>query len=218
MGVTRDQLLDHAAELFAERGFKKVTVREISERAGANVAAVNYHFGDKLGLYREIVERAVAVMEETTAVAMAAGRDATPEEQLRVFVRVFVERLLAPRAGSHIQRIMMREMEDPTEMLAVIARRVMQPRMEYLCATVGRLLGRRPSDRVVRNSAVSIHAQCLMSKTSPALAKLQTTFDYGPADAAALAGHITEFSLLALAGLRRRPRPTRARRRPRARG
>jgi TetR/AcrR family transcriptional regulator, regulator of cefoperazone and chloramphenicol sensitivity len=216
--VTRDHLLDHAAELFAERGFKKVTVREISERAGANVAAVNYHFGDKLGLYREIVERAIPVMEETTKLAVAAGKDAPPDEQLRLFVRVFVERLLAPRAGSHIQRIMMREMEDPTEMLDVIARRVMQPRMEYLCAIVGRLLGRRPGDRIVRNSAVSIHAQCLMCKTSPALSKLRTSYDYGPADAAALAGHIADFSLLAIAGIRRRHRPTAARRRPTARG
>jgi AcrR family transcriptional regulator len=213
--MTRDQLLDHAAELFAERGFKKVTVREISESSGANIAAVNYHFGDKFGLYREIVERAIAVMEETTTVAMAAGRNAAPEEQLRVFIHVFVERLLAPKAGSYIQRIMMREMEDPTPMLEAVARRVMQPRMAYLCAIVGRLLGRRASDPLVRNSAVSIHAQCLMCKTTPALAMLQTTFNYGPADAAELAEHITQFSLAAIAGL---SRPTRPRRRQRARG
>lgn len=216
--MTRTQLLDHAAQLFAERGFKKVTVREISVVAGANVAAVNYHFGDKLGLYREVVERAMAEMTATTQAAMAAGDDATAEEQLRVFVQVFVHRLLTPRPGNQIHRIMMRELEDPTPMLAVIARRVMRPRMQYLCGVVGRLLGRRPTDRLVRNCAASVHGQCLISKTSPALSQLGMGFDYGPADAAALADHITEFSLQAMAAYRRPSRPTAPRRRPTARG
>ena len=43
--ATRKRILDHAAALFAERGFEKVTIREICRGAGANVAAVNYHFG-----------------------------------------------------------------------------------------------------------------------------------------------------------------------------
>ena len=57
---TRERLVTAASELFAENGFRKVTVRDICTAAGANVAAVNYHFGDKLGLYREVLERAIA--------------------------------------------------------------------------------------------------------------------------------------------------------------
>ncbi len=53
---TRQRLLTAAERLFADRGFKKVTVREICLAARANVAAVNYHFGDKLGLYREVLQ------------------------------------------------------------------------------------------------------------------------------------------------------------------
>ena len=47
---TRERLVEVSARLFAERGFSKVTVREICQRAHANVAAVNYHFGGKDGL------------------------------------------------------------------------------------------------------------------------------------------------------------------------
>ena len=64
---TRQRLLHVAERLFAERGFRYVTVREICRAAGANVAAVNYHFGDKLGLYREIVQSAVERMRATSA-------------------------------------------------------------------------------------------------------------------------------------------------------
>ena len=47
---TRQRLIDAAATLFADRGFQNVTVREICKASTANVAAVNYHFGDKAGL------------------------------------------------------------------------------------------------------------------------------------------------------------------------
>ena len=64
---TRERLLAAGQRLFADRGFKKVTVREICREAGANVAAVNYHFGDKLGLYREVLQQAIDAMRATTS-------------------------------------------------------------------------------------------------------------------------------------------------------
>ncbi|MEP7384360.1 MAG: TetR family transcriptional regulator, partial [Gemmatimonadota bacterium] len=61
--ATRERLLQRATALFAERGFEKVTVRDIVAAAGANVAAVNYHFAGKLGLYTEVIHRAIALMQ-----------------------------------------------------------------------------------------------------------------------------------------------------------
>ena len=70
---TRQRLLTVAERLFADRGFKKVTVREICRAARANVAAVNYHFGDKLGLYREVLQAAIDGMRGTNDAAREAG-------------------------------------------------------------------------------------------------------------------------------------------------
>ena len=70
---TRERLLKAAAQLFADRGFKKVTVRDICRAARANVAAVNYHFGDKSGLYREVLQLAIETMRATNDAARAAG-------------------------------------------------------------------------------------------------------------------------------------------------
>ena len=68
---TRDRLLKSAAQLFADRGFKKVTVRDICRAARANVASVNYHFSDKTGLYREVLQLAIDTMRATTDAARA---------------------------------------------------------------------------------------------------------------------------------------------------
>ena len=80
---TRERLLDAAETLFADRGFKNVTVREICLAARANVAAINYHFGDKLGLYREVLQSAIDAMRASSDAARQAGEGQGPAEQLR---------------------------------------------------------------------------------------------------------------------------------------
>ena len=112
--VTRDRVVSVAARLFASRGFKKVTVREICRTAGVNVAAVNYHFGNKLGLYRGILEKAVEAMRETNEAARQAGEGRPPDEKLRAFVHVYVQRTVASRRHSWIQPLMSREIVDRT--------------------------------------------------------------------------------------------------------
>lgn len=54
---TRQNLLDSAETLFSQQGISATPLRQITEQAGANLAAVNYHFGSKLGLAREVLRR-----------------------------------------------------------------------------------------------------------------------------------------------------------------
>ena len=53
--TTKARLLEAAGEEFAEKGYEAARIRTICDRAGANLAAVNYHFGDKEQLYVEAV-------------------------------------------------------------------------------------------------------------------------------------------------------------------
>jgi len=122
-GETRDRLLLAGERLFADRGFKKVTVREICRTARANVAAVNYHFGDKMGLYTEVVERCLAVLEETTTKAIAAGQGADPETQLRAFVRLVSD----AGTGSAIAGLIGQAQTDP-ELSAAFSEHYSAPR------------------------------------------------------------------------------------------
>lgn len=55
-GSTKQRIIDVAARLFAERGFENVSLRDITQAAGANIAAVNYHFGSKVGLLAQVFD------------------------------------------------------------------------------------------------------------------------------------------------------------------
>ena len=164
---TRQRILEAAAHLFAERGFKKVTIRDICRSAHANVAAVNYHFGDKFGLYREVLEMAIRVMQETNEAGWLAGGDGSPEEKLRAFIRVFLKRLTCRGTDTWLHRLMARELSDPTPALDAIVSSAVRPRFDYLCALVGELLRRRPTDERVRDCAASIQAHSAPTPPPP---------------------------------------------------
>ncbi len=200
--LTKDRVLAEAARLFAERGFNKVTVREICAAAKANVASVNYHFGDKVGLYTEIVERGLGELDDEPRRSFdVAGGDA--EARLGDFVTEMLQQLLAPGQNSHVQQLLMHEMSDPTPMLDVIARRVMRPRLSYLCKVVGALMNRPPADRAVVSAAASVQAQCLMIRMLPSMTRLNAASPE-PHNAADLADHITRFSLAGIRELSQR--------------
>jgi len=191
---TRQRLIDSAATLFADRGFQNVTVREICKASNANVAAVNYHFGDKAGLYRAVVTLAIAVMQETNELSQRAGDGLSPEDQIRGFVRVFVRRLTGEGPNNWIHRLMAREMEHPTEALEQVMTQVVKPRLEYLSAVAATVMGLPASDPRVKRSIASLQMQCLMA-ARPIPSSLEKTFGPAMRDFEAAVNHIAEFSL-----------------------
>lgn len=91
---TRDSLLDAAEGLFGKSGFGGASVRAITDAAGANVAAVNYHFGSKLGLIKAVLERRVGPLnaERLRRLELCEARnDSTLEEVIGAFVEPALE-------------------------------------------------------------------------------------------------------------------------------
>src|SRR3954471_10853212 len=152
---TRARLLAAATRLFASRGFKKVTVREICREARANVAAVNYHFGDKLGLYREVMQSAIDGMRGTNDAAREAGAGQPPEEQLRRYIAIFVHRVLTP-GNDTIHKLVQREMNDPTPALDALVEQGVRPRIEYLSGLIAAIIGCDASDQRVLRCVASV--------------------------------------------------------------
>ncbi|HEX4348719.1 MAG TPA: CerR family C-terminal domain-containing protein [Vicinamibacterales bacterium] len=190
---THARLLNAAAELFAARGFKDVTVREICAHAGANVAAVNYHFGDKLGLYQEVVSKAIDTMRAATDAAREAGTRLPADEKLRAYIRVFLRRVITDGPDSWIYRMMAREIADPSPALDRIAQQVIAPRADYIASIVSEMTGRPAEDALVRRCAMSVQAQCHAAMPHPLTKRALLLPPDNTIDD--LANHIAEFSL-----------------------
>ena len=195
---TRLRLLSAAAALFAERGFAKVTVRDICLKARANVAAVNYHFDGKLGLYHEVLQVAIRTMRETTEAAREAGQGRSPDQQLAAYVRVFLQRVVGVGHDAWIHQLMMRELSDPTPALDMVIEQVIRPRMTYLCGIMAALLDCPVDAEPVARCAMSVHAQC-MAMINPFAGRLSHAFERTPQALDAMADHIARFSI---AGIR----------------
>ena len=207
---TRQRLLNVAAELFAEQGFNHVTVRQICQVAGANVAAVNYHFRDKLGLYKEVVQMAADAMHRGKVEVIEAGEGLAPEDRLRTYIRLTLHRLLGPEEESWMEKLIARELMDPTPALDLIVEKGIKPTSQRMGAMVAELLRTSLDDARVWQCFLSIQAQCLFYKSGkPITVRMSPPgFKYTPEIIDGLAHHIAEFSLAGIRAIAaQRPQP-----------
>lgn len=199
---TRQRLLEAAGQVFAETGFRTATVREIVRRAGAaNIAAVNYHFGDKEGLYAAVLEHFAHAAVAKHPAHGGLSPDATPAEQLHAFVRALLLRVFDRGHQAVHGRLMAREMIEPTRALDRIVEQVIRPMYGRLCAILKLLAGPRVSVVEIERSAKSVVGQCLFYKhCGPVIERLEGRLP-DLKDVDALAAHIVAFSLRGIRGL-----------------
>jgi len=201
--ATRQQILEAAGEVFAEAGFRNATVREICTRAKVNIAAVNYHFGDKEKLYAEVLRYSQQKCLEKYPPFLDVSPTAPPEERLRAYILSFLLRIFDKGPSAWQGKLMSREMVDPTAALDSIIAEKFRPMAEQLRDIVAEILQRPPGDEAVRLCGFSIVSQCVFyHHCRPVLVRLYP--DQPPMDtvgAAHLADHITGFTLAALKNL-----------------
>lgn len=196
---TRAKLLEAGGELFAEVGFEAATVREICRLANANVAAINYHFGDKLGLYTEVILSRARFAEN------AARQDVhgPPEEQLRVFVHRYVTGLLGAGSPAWLTKLVAAETSRPSPVLKRVVKEIIRPTEARLRSIIAAITGLSDQDDKVRMCAHSIIGQCLHYKHAEhVLGFLWPDLWNAPGRLEKIADHIAQFSLSALQEIR----------------
>ncbi len=109
----RARILEAAGEVFAEKGYQEATVREICEKAGVNVAAVNYYFGGKEPLYIQALELAHDCHDEHESLPEWPA-DTPTATKLRHFIRLVFNHMLLPKDEPWQVRLMTREIISPT--------------------------------------------------------------------------------------------------------
>ena len=193
------QILDAAGEVFSEKGFKQTTVREVCAKAGVNLAAINYHFGDKERLYIEAVKEARNVLER--AVPLPDDVDhSDPETALRSFIYTLAGRMLNPNVESWRHGLLVREFMNPSRACEEMMQESIVPFMDGLLSIIRQLVPADVPEHTIRQLGFSIISQCayyrlqdrVVSMLTPA-EELQTHFT-----PEVLAEHITRFSLAAI--------------------
>jgi AcrR family transcriptional regulator len=112
--ITRQALLDNATDVFAGSGFEGASVREITQRASVNQAAINYHFGGKESLYREVLRLAVAALSDASLLDENTIDSVSRDEAVRLFIRQQVTPLLKHGQIGRYLRIFAWETLAPT--------------------------------------------------------------------------------------------------------
>jgi TetR/AcrR family transcriptional regulator, regulator of cefoperazone and chloramphenicol sensitivity len=200
---TREKILNAAGEVFGEQGFEGATIRGITERAGVNVAAVNYHFRDKAELYTRVVLDACSARAAWRDV-MAEASDSA-EDRLRSLIYRFLDYLLDPSRAPWKRRLMAREMANPTNALDELVEKNIRPfRNEFLIPTLRELTGDQLSRRQLSLISISVMGQChYFLQGQPIIERLNPDFKFGKAEIAEIAEHIARFSLAGIAELGR---------------
>jgi TetR/AcrR family transcriptional regulator, regulator of cefoperazone and chloramphenicol sensitivity len=201
--VTRTRLLEAAGPIFAAQGFHKAKIRDICARAGANVAAVNYHFGDKLGLYTEVLRYSVSaalIDPDLTA-------NAPPEVKLRGFVRMILDSVFKATRPAWYMKLVLQEMSNPTPAIDELVRQFIRPRYRILCELIGQMIGQPPKARITQLCAHSVVGQARHYLIATVvIEKVWPQFRYTPKELEELTDHITAFSLAGIEAAGARPK------------
>jgi len=203
--TVQKNLLIAAAEIFADKGFRHATIAEICTRAGANIAAVNYHFGNKENLYKKSWRYAFLESLKDYPLDGGVGKDSPPEDQLFGHVKSLLMRV-ADENNKEFWFIQ-REISNPTGLLEEVVEEVIKPLKEIMSIIVREILGPHATETEVLFCEISIMSQCLdpMIAGQRKMKELETAKGRSSKmiDIEAYAAHVTKFCLAGMRDLRR---------------
>ena len=203
---TRGRVLESACVVFAEQGFHDATVQEICDRAGANIAAVNYYFRDKESLYGEAWRYASDVAREKHGAPSEVSDDIPPDEQLYRIVLSRLRCIFDDGLAGCFPKLLTRELLKPSPALEQIVLQVLRPHLRRIGDVVADLLGPGATERQIHDCTMSIIAQFAHTNFArpvrEVMHRLHQTREpgHGRPTPEEIARHMTDFSL---AGIRR---------------
>ena len=201
--VTREKLIEAAGPIFAAKGLRGATIREITQSAGANIAAVNYHFRDKFELYTQVLRRA----HEGIVTAMSRPLTAdTPEGRVRQLLSAMFHAALDPQRPRWQTRLIGRELLQPSPAMDLMDE-LMRPMAQRLRETIREI---RPdlTGQQLTLAVSNVVAPCIFHTYHAHIMHRMFPGEPDP-ELAVLAEQVVDYALAALRGLHATPaRPT----------
>jgi len=200
---TRARVLKSACKQFSIKGLHETTVKAICREAKANVAAVNYYFGRKEDLYREVWRFSHDLMLEGHP--LPDTDESSPEGWIRALIRSRVEAVHDDGPTGWFPRIVLKEMAEPRAMAQELRTTFLKPHLDRLLATVGTYLGEGATELQTRVCALSVHSQYVLmnierGKGKPILGELKISRP----EVEAIITQLQDFALAGMAAVKER--------------
>lgn len=150
MNQTQVKLIEAAEQAFARHGFHGASIRDITARAGANIASVNYHFGSKESLFIEMIRYRLQPLNTLrmemleAAVAKAGKRPLKVKRIIDILVRPLVETIVDGTHSQDFMRAMGRGMSEESEFMQQIYKDVLAQVVERFRKEMVRTLSDLP--------------------------------------------------------------------------
>lgn len=125
---TRAKLIEAAGQLIAEYGYAKVTSKSICEKAGVNLAAVNYHFGSRNGLYLAVLQSVHEYLLDVEKLQQLDEEAMSPKEKVSYIMDFFVE-YAWPKENWQVQ-VWARELMNPSPYIYQIVSEKLLPKFQ----------------------------------------------------------------------------------------
>lgn len=195
---TRERLLEAAERLFFKKGYEGVSVRDLTDMAGTNVASINYHFRGKDNLYREVFRQRLSRMAERKLAELSrVTHDKEPPDLREVFracVSGFLGDMLSSRDMENFLNVVSHEMAEPGIATDILMKEIVTPVHKVLKEAVQKA---RPdlSGEKVSLCIASLMGQMFHFVRAREIIKRVVGRGYSKEFLNELVEHITDFSL-----------------------
>ncbi|WP_313138797.1 TetR/AcrR family transcriptional regulator [Stenotrophomonas sp.] len=191
--ATRARILVAAGELFAVTGYAETSSKAIAARAEVDLASINYHFGNRSGLYQAVLAECHAQLLDRSALQQLVGSDLPSASKLRVLIEQLVARAMQEPQAWQL-RVLARELLAPTSHLQVLFQDEALPKMALLKQMLAEITRIPVEDPALTRCLLSVIAPCLMlvvgGRSFPG--PLQEVFKMSPE---ATAKHLYQFAI-----------------------
>lgn len=210
---TKERIIVAAGQIFGEKGFKGATIRNIAGLAQVNLAAINYYFGDKEGLYQSVLEDVFQQGFTRFPAFSEEEKHQAPEVRLRTFIRAMFARLMSSEGWGGMAgkgRLIGTELLDPTPNLEPVIDRYIRPHKDQLLSLIAEILGSSVSREILTQCALSIIGQCIYyALASRFIDKVAPGYAPNDDNLERLADFVWHFSLQGIAGIHNKSDNTR---------
>lgn len=167
--VTREQLLNTAGLVFAEYGYSRTTSKAVCERANANLAAVNYHFGSKDGLYEAVLAEAHRQLIDVDDLQTWANGPGDARSRLR-FVLEQIVTMAAQKEGWAFP-VLLRELLSPSQLMPTLALNTVRPKAQVVISLMSEMTGLPPDHPSLQRCVFMCIVPCMVTAIAPPVLK-----------------------------------------------